>query len=41
MGLSKYLEELAQAKVSFDEVDFGCCLDVVNGTGKLKEDKTE
>jgi ubiquitin-like domain-containing CTD phosphatase 1 len=38
-GLAKYLEELADAKINFDEVNFTYWLDVVNGRRKLTEDK--
>lgn len=37
-GLAKYLEELAQAQINFDQVKFETWLDVVNGTRSLKEE---
>jgi ubiquitin-like domain-containing CTD phosphatase 1 len=38
LGLSKYLEKLIQANISFDEVSFGDWLSVVNGEKNLTED---
>lgn len=35
LGMAKYLEELAKAGVSFDDVDFSWWLDVVNGKREL------
>lgn len=35
LGLSKYLEQLATADVSFDDADFAAWLDVVNGNQPL------
>lgn len=40
LGLSKYLVELAEAKVSFDDVDFDSWQDVVSGKANLTERKT-
>ena len=38
LGLSKYLEQLAQAKVNFEDVDFDVWADVVSGKSPLKKD---
>lgn len=35
LGLSKYLEELATARVDFEKVDFDVWADVVNGERDL------
>lgn len=40
MGLSKYLEELAVAKVNFDNVDFDAWTDVVSGKQPLLKDES-
>ena len=39
LGLSKYLVDLAEAKISFDDVDFDSWHDVVSGNGTLSKGK--
>ena len=41
LGLAKYLEALATAQVSFDDVSFNVWLDVVSGKRDLKDKDSE
>lgn len=38
LGMAKYLEDVAKAKVSFDLIDFNVWLDVISGKRSLIED---